>query len=145
QTIAEDIVRRTADAQILVIDIDNQAVDECVDSIASKSCAGAVYDVTDERFSDALVDREIDTVINALPHETSVPALKACIEAKVDAIDLAYEDEQWELAKQAAETGVTIVPGCGVAPGLSNIIAGKNISTFDDVKELSIKVGGLPI
>lgn len=39
---------------------------------------------------------------------------------------------------------MTIVPDCGVAPGLSNLLVGRAISKLDQVEEVNIMVGGLP-
>ncbi|MCW4031141.1 MAG: saccharopine dehydrogenase, partial [Candidatus Bathyarchaeota archaeon] len=46
--------------------------------------------------------------------------------------------------ESALDAGVSIVPDCGVAPGLSNILIGKASSQLDEVEEALIYVGGLP-
>jgi saccharopine dehydrogenase-like NADP-dependent oxidoreductase len=44
----------------------------------------------------------------------------------------------------AKESNVTVVPDCGVAPGLSNILVGHAFMQLDKVDEMHVAVGGLP-
>lgn len=48
------------------------------------------------------------------------------------------------LNDKAAEAGVTIVPDCGLAPGISNTLVGHSASKLDRVETVRIMVGGLP-
>ena len=48
------------------------------------------------------------------------------------------------LDAMAKEKGVTVVPDCGVAPGLSNILVGYAASRLDTVKTAHFMVGGIP-
>jgi lysine 6-dehydrogenase len=52
--------------------------------------------------------------------------------------------QQKELAPRAVAKGITIVPDCGVAPGMVNILAQYGISQLDAVDSVRIFVGGLP-
>jgi len=87
---------------------------------------------------------DFDVVVNALPHEISVPALKAEIDAGVNVVDMVFEDEQMELRDKAKDKGVTVIPACGVAPGLGNMLAGYGASKVDSVDKIHILCGGLP-
>ena len=44
----------------------------------------------------------------------------------------------------ALERGVSVVPDCGLAPGLVNIVAQFGISQLDAVDAVRLYVGGLP-
>ena len=44
----------------------------------------------------------------------------------------------------AKKAGITIIPDCGVAPGLSNMLVGYGSSRLDSVEEAKIMVGGIP-
>jgi lysine 6-dehydrogenase len=48
------------------------------------------------------------------------------------------------LNEEAREKGVTIVPDCGLAPGISNILVGHSVKKLDKVQAVYIMVGGLP-
>ncbi|MHB8839013.1 MAG: saccharopine dehydrogenase family protein, partial [Gemmatimonadaceae bacterium] len=48
------------------------------------------------------------------------------------------------LDRQAMAAGVTVIPDCGLAPGMVNILAQMGISRCDAVSSVKIFVGGLP-
>lgn len=94
-----------------------------------------------------LVDamKRFDLVIGALSGEVGYQSIKAAIDAKVDMVDVSYMPENpLTLNEDAIKAGVTIVPDCGVAPGLSNILVGRAMSKLDQVENVHIVVGGLP-
>ncbi len=91
-----------------------------------------------------IIDK-VDLVIGLSPGRLGYNVMKACVEKKKDLIDLSFMAEDPFLFKKAAlEGGVTIIPDCGVAPGLSNLLIGKSSSQLDEVEGVSIYVGGLP-
>src|SRR5690606_3422774 len=51
---------------------------------------------------------------------------------------------QKELDGRARERGVSVIPDCGVAPGMVNILAEHGIRQLDRPRAVRIKVGGLP-
>jgi len=51
---------------------------------------------------------------------------------------------QHRLGARAKKAGVTVIPDCGLAPGMANILAYHWASAFDRVESLQIRVGGLP-
>jgi len=102
---------------------------------------------TDDEFVDILSDS--DAVISALPYKLNLDLTKACIKAGVNMCDMGGNNDvvlsQLALDKEAKSEDITIVPDCGLAPGLANIIAAKLISEFDRCDEVHIRVGGLPV
>jgi lysine 6-dehydrogenase len=48
------------------------------------------------------------------------------------------------LSDKASKAGVTIIPDCGLAPGISNILVGHAAEKLDKVKTVHIMVGGFP-
>jgi len=94
-----------------------------------------------------LVDtmKKFDIVIGTLPGNLGYRSVKAAIDAGIDMVDLSYMPENpLTLNEDAVKADVTIVPDCGVAPGLSNLLVGRAISKLDQVEEVDIMVGGLP-
>lgn len=89
--------------------------------------------------------RDVDVAVNSLPGKFGRLSWIAAIKAKVDLVDISYsEDDPTAYNMQASEAGVTIVPDAGVAPGLSNMMAGRAYAQLEEVKELRIYVGGIP-
>lgn len=131
-------------ATVTVNDVDEDALSACREAVSGEIETVTVDVTALDDVSAFISDEEFDVVINALPHELSIPALNGAIEAGVDAIDLAFEEDQLDLDEAATDAGVTVIPGGGVAPGLSNMLTGDGIDRFDDPTDVSIKVGGIP-
>jgi len=88
---------------------------------------------------------DFDLVIGAIPGDYGYRMLEACIEAGKDVVDVSdCPEDPWALDESARDAGVTVIPDCGVAPGLSNILVGIGASKLDDVEEVKILVGGIP-
>jgi saccharopine dehydrogenase-like NADP-dependent oxidoreductase len=86
-----------------------------------------------------------DLVLGALPGDFGWTALKAGLEGGIDMLDVSFTPEDpTSLDEEAKKKGVTIIPDCGVAPGLSNIIVGYASSKLDKVKTAHVMVGGIP-
>ena len=49
------------------------------------------------------------------------------------------------LHEQAKRQGVTLVPDCGLAPGLVSVLAAHGIARLTEVDRVRIRVGGLPV
>lgn len=88
-----------------------------------------------------------DLGVGALPHGIAEKAVMTAVEAKVDFVDLIfswrYEDNSAIDAK-AKKNGVTIIPACGLAPGLTNILAKYGADQMEEVDYVKISVGGIP-
>jgi lysine 6-dehydrogenase len=94
------------------------------------------------------VMRESDAVMSAIPYYFNYPLAELAVEAGVHFSDLGGNTEivfqQKQLHARAQEKGITIVPDCGVAPGMVNILAEHGIRQLDTVDSVRIYVGGLP-
>ena len=86
-----------------------------------------------------------DLVLGALPGDYGYGALEASVDAGVDMVDVSYTPEiPLGLDGPAKEAEVTVIPDCGVAPGLSSILVGRAASRLDRVESAHILVGGIP-
>jgi lysine 6-dehydrogenase len=92
------------------------------------------------------VIRGSDLVIGALPGSAGFAAAEACVAAAVNLVDVSfYPEDPFQLDRPAAAAGVVMIPDCGVAPGLSNILVGAAVSRLDSVESVHVMVGGLPV
>jgi lysine 6-dehydrogenase len=97
-----------------------------------------------------LVDalKPCDLAFNALPYFFALKTTKAAIQAKTNLVDLGGNNEmvakQFELDREATAAGVTIVPDCGVAPGLVSLLVADAVNSVKGVKHIKVYVGGLP-
>ena len=85
-----------------------------------------------------------DLVVGSVPGFMGHDILGKCIEAGKNVVDISFfPEEPWDLDEQARSKGVTAVVDCGVAPGMSNIIAGY-MNSMMELNEFACYVGGLP-
>jgi saccharopine dehydrogenase-like NADP-dependent oxidoreductase len=86
-----------------------------------------------------------DMVAGALSSRIGLRALRAVIEADKPYCDISFMPEDaLELDALAKDRGVTAVVDCGVAPGMSNLLAGYAAATMDPCERIEIYVGGVP-
>ena len=92
--------------------------------------------------------RESDAVMSAIPYYFNLDLARHAAETGVHFCDLGGNTdivfEQKKLDAVAREKGITIIPDCGLAPGMVNILAQHGIDQLDKVDEVKIFVGGLP-
>lgn len=84
----------------------------------------------------------VDTVLNATYMRHNLPVTDAAIAAGVHLVDLGsyYPETLQQLERDVAaeRAGCRIVPGCGVAPGLTNILARLGADRLDAVESVRI-------
>lgn len=89
-----------------------------------------------------------DVAISAVPYFFNLNLAQAALESGVSFCDLGGNSKivsgELALDEQAREAGVTIIPDCGLAPGLVNILAVSAVNELDETDSVSIRVGGLP-
>jgi lysine 6-dehydrogenase len=94
------------------------------------------------------VMRECDAVMSAIPYYYNFDLAKLAVEAGVHFCDLGGNTEivfrQKELDAQAKAQDISVIPDCGLAPGMVNILAQYGIEQMDAVESVKIFVGGLP-
>jgi saccharopine dehydrogenase (NAD+, L-lysine-forming) len=75
-------------------------------------------------------------------YRTGRPVLEACIDEKVDYIDLGDDDDSamalLELDVQATAAGITALICCGIAPGLVNVLARRLADRLDQVDSIEL-------
>lgn len=126
--------------KVAVADISKEALDQ----INENGILKIRTDLSDESELKALV-ADYDLVLNAVPGSMGFTTLRWCIEAGRDVVDIAfYPEDPFSLAELAKEKEVRVICDMGVAPGMSNLLAGYTASKLDEVEEITIYVGGLP-
>ncbi len=142
--IAKDLAQTLPSAKIVIADKSQNRAEAVVKRIERKNVSSTQLDVFDHRILVKTL-KGFDLAIGALPGEIGYKALKACIDAKVDMVDVSFMPENpLSLNDKAAKAAVTIIPDCGVAPGLSHLLLMRGTSKLDQVQNAEILVGGLP-
>jgi len=95
---------------------------------------------------------EPSTIISAASYEINVAVTRAAIAAGIHCIDLGGNNHvvnhQHTLHERALAMGSIIIPDCGLAPGLVNILAADGIRELQGegkrVRSVKLRVGGIP-
>jgi len=87
-------------------------------------------------------------VMSAIPYYYNGPMARAAVEGGCHFSDLGGNTEivleQKKLHQQAEAKGISVIPDCGLAPGMVNILAAEGIRRLDKAEKVKIFVGGLP-
>ena len=144
---AYDLLQNPEVSQVRLADL---RFDHLPSFLAPLSGARLLPTTLDVRDREAVlaVMRESDAVMSAIPYYFNVQLAECAVEAGVHFCDLGGNTEivfqQKALADRAKAKGITVVPDCGVAPGMVNIFAEHGIRQLDAVASVRIYVGGLP-
>ena len=92
--------------------------------------------------------RGLDACVSAVPYYLNVGVARAAIAAGCSLCDLGGNTdvvlEELALDEEARGAGVSVIPDCGVGPGLISNLAVFAIGKFDAPQEVLIYDGGLP-
>jgi lysine 6-dehydrogenase len=144
---AYDLLQNPEVSQVRLADVRFDHLPEFLKPLSGPRLIPTTLDVRD-REAVLAVMRESDAVMSAIPYYFNLALAECAVEAGVHFCDLGGNTEivfqQKELADRAVAKGITIVPDCGVAPGMVNILAEYGIRQLDTVESVRIYVGGLP-
>ena len=89
---------------------------------------------------------DADLVCCALPSRFAFRTVQTLIESGKHVCDISFVPEDLlDLTDLAASKGVTAVVDCGVAPGMSHILAAHAAEQLDKCHTIAMYVGGLPV
>ena len=91
---------------------------------------------------------EADAVVCGLPYFFNYTMAELAVESGCHYCDLGGNTElvekQRTLHDEAKRRGLSVIPDCGLAPGMVNILAQAGIDALDRTDSVKIRVGGLP-
>jgi lysine 6-dehydrogenase len=144
---AYDLLQNKDVSEVRLADLHTGHLPDFLAPYSGKRLIPTPLDVRDRDAVGALM-READAVMSAIPYYFNLELAKHAVEAGVHFCDLGGNTEivfeQKALGAEARAKGITIIPDCGLAPGMVNILAEYGISQLDTVDEVKIFVGGLP-
>jgi saccharopine dehydrogenase-like NADP-dependent oxidoreductase len=89
--------------------------------------------------------KDYDIVLNAVPGFMGYRTLEAIIAAGRNVVDIAFfPEDPFPLDTPAKKNGVTAIVDCGVAPGMTNVLAALGDHRLDETESIVMYVGGLP-
>ena len=144
-TISMDCLGSPDVREVLLIDVDKVRLDHVAEKLNSSKLRTLAQDVKDRRgLADNL--RGIDVVAVALLEPLNTPAIWGAIDAGSHVVDLSFplSEDVEAINREAKRREVTVMPGCGVEPGLTDVLAAHSMDKLDRVKTIDIWCGGIP-
>jgi lysine 6-dehydrogenase len=144
---AYDLLQNDDVTEVRLADLHTQHLPDFLGPYSGRRLIPTPIDVRDHEAVGALM-HEADAVMSAIPYYFNLELAKQAVAAGVHFCDLGGNTEivfeQKQLNDEAAAKGITVIPDCGLAPGMVNILAEYGIRQLDTVDEVKILVGGLP-
>jgi lysine 6-dehydrogenase len=148
RAIAYDLCKYSNFESITIIDKDKKNLQTTEDFLGY---ADIYYNVLNiEKINDVKKYFEKnDIVISAVPYIFNNSLTKIAIETQTHLLDLGGNNDivrkQRNLFSEAKQNNVTIIPDCGLAPGMTSVITRDLVENLDTIDNVKIRVGGLPI
>ena len=143
---AYDLLQNAAVTQVTLADLHPERLPRFLAN-AGDRLEPVRLDVTDEAAVLAVMQGH-DAVMSAIPYYFNGPMARLAVEAGAHFADLGGNTEivfeQKKLQDAALARGVSVVPDCGLAPGMVNILAAEGIRRIEQPARVKIFVGGLP-
>jgi lysine 6-dehydrogenase len=144
---AYDLLQNPEIAEVRLADLHVDTLHPVLKPYSGKRLIPTPLDVRDHDAVRALM-RECNAVMSAIPYYFNLDLAKIAAEVGVHFSDLGGNTDivfaQKKLDSVAKEHHCTIIPDCGLAPGMVNILAEYGIQQLDRVDRVKIFVGGLP-
>ncbi len=140
--VAWDLSRFAPVADVTVVDCDRARLDVLAGRLGVGTRAADLRDPATVQ----AVTSDADVSVGTLPSTLALPVIAQMARLgrrHVDVSFLAEDPRDGDDAARAA--GAVIVYDCGVAPGLSHVLAGHAMRTIAREARLTIDVGGLPV
>jgi len=143
-----DLINNSPDVEsVTVADMDLAKANTVADAVDPSRVVPREIDASDVAATTELM-RGHDSVISCVNYWYNVALSRAAIEVGANFCDLGGNnyivDEQLALDVDAKAAGVSIIPDCGLAPGMVSILAMHGARQFEELREIHIRVGGLP-
>ncbi len=144
---AYDLLQNPDVTEVRLADLHIDHLADFLKPYSGKRLIPTPLDVRDADAVRALM-RGCNAVMSAIPYYFNGDLAKLAVEVGVNFCDLGGNTdivfEQKKLDARAREQKCTVIPDCGLAPGMDTILAQYGISQLDEVDSVKIFVGGLP-
>lgn len=144
---AFDLLRHDDTKELILADIDESNLKSVADFLNDSRVKTVVLDAKD-KVQVLEVMKGIDSVVACISYTLNFDLTKAAIKSGANFCDLGGNNtvvaKQFTLSEEAEKADVTIIPDCGLAPGVASIFVENGASKLDAIEEIHIRVGGLP-
>jgi lysine 6-dehydrogenase len=147
---AYDLARAEGVEEVVLGDISPDVARQAAAWTAAANVRPARIDAGDISAVGRILKTGFDVMVGAVSFRFNVALAKQAVRAKVNFCDLggnnAVVEKELALDGKARAAGVTVVPDCGLAPGMVQPIAARALELLGGTAdEIRIRVGGLPV
>lgn len=142
-----DMVRQDDVEKVIVADLDRAVAEDAAEFAGSDKAVAHEVDVTNE--DDVLGAMEMaDGCLSAVSYRFNLGLAELAVRAGTHFCDLGGNntvvDGELQLHDDAKAKRITIIPDCGLAPGMVSLLAMAGMNELDVTKRIRMRVGGLP-
>jgi lysine 6-dehydrogenase len=136
---------------VTLLDKDEEAAESAANRVneltESSIAVGRKIDVKDRQAVEKGLE-DADGCISAVPYYHNLEITGAAVRTKTYMTDLGGNEQvvrdQLALSEEAKKAGISIIPDCGMGPGLTGSLAAYGIHVMDEAQDVYIWDGGLP-
>ena len=139
-----DMAESSQVAEVVAADLDVEKVHRVISNLNSRKVKARQVDAAENRDLVKLMRSGFDVVACLLPAQLNFDIAKAAVEAQVSMVDVSHPGAISELDNAAREARVSILPACGLDPGIDLVLYGYGCSKLDKVHEIHSYCGGIP-
>jgi len=148
---AYELIAHGGASQVVLLDRDEEAAHEAASRVnnltGSRIAEGHTIDAR-KRDDVEKVLEEMDGCLSALPYTHNLEITRAAIKTRTHMTDMGGNEkvvkDQLALSEEAEKAGISIIPDCGMGPGLTGSLAAYGIAMLDEAHDVYIWDGGLP-
>src|SRR5438270_7384555 len=144
---AYDLLRQPGVERVTIADLKPERIPAFLKPHVGKRLALVKLDVQDGAALRAAMVGQA-AVQNAAPYYFNLEVSRAAVDAGIHCADLGGNTEivfqQKKLDAEAKGRSVSVIPDCGLAPGMVNVLAAEGIRRVGAAESVKIYVGGLP-
>ncbi|MEJ5360014.1 MAG: saccharopine dehydrogenase C-terminal domain-containing protein [Desulfobacterales bacterium] len=130
--------------EILCADCDLSAWEALRTQLDTSRITPVRIDASSRRDLVGLLAQGVDAAIDLLPLSFMENAFEAAIEARVPLVSTNYGAPIRRLDGRARQAGVSLMPECGLDPGIDLVLCGEAVRRFDELREIQSYCGGIP-
>ncbi len=148
RAIAYDLLQHEEVTELIIADRERRRAESLVEWLRDHRATPLKLDVSAPRaVREAMKGCRV--AVSAVPYFFNLSLAQVAVEAQVSFCDLGGNPEivskELELDEKARAAEVTVIPDCGLAPGLVNVLAASAVDELGGrADEVRIRVGGLP-
>ncbi len=147
QAVGFDLIRQPDLERVYVVDHQPRSLERLQQFIKSNKLITVCAEATAPELRELLA--RCQAAISCVPYNYNLRLTRMAITTGTNFCDLGGNNtvvrRQLALDQKAQAAGCTMIPDCGLAPGMTNILVADAVRRLDRTEAVRIRVGGLPV